>query len=213
MVGTLQAMGILTLIFILIGAFVVGRLGIVPVLSDVLGARSPKDLGVKYAESDYASGLAKIPGHRIKSPEGACLTCNYNSTGTLAVDNTFTQEEFSAQLNKLNSKNGPARDIQIKFGKNGTMELSCFVKDPRVNAPIYAKGKIDSVSPKKVRVLVEYLEIGRISLPFALAQEPANEAVQEFFRKNPGLSAQGIEVQEGTIRFKGTFPQEILGEP
>ncbi|MFH0817755.1 MAG: hypothetical protein V1909_03925, partial [Candidatus Micrarchaeota archaeon] len=71
MVGVLQAMGILTIIFLLLGALAFGLLGVVPILSDVLMARSPVDLGVKYAESDYESGLAKIPDHRITNTEGA----------------------------------------------------------------------------------------------------------------------------------------------
>ncbi|MFH0817794.1 MAG: hypothetical protein V1909_04125, partial [Candidatus Micrarchaeota archaeon] len=142
-----------------------------------------------------------------------CLNCSYNSKGTLLVNDTFTQEEFTAQLNKLNSKNGPARDIQIKFGKNGTVEFSCFVKDLRVNAPIFVRGKIDSVDPKKVRVKVESLEVGRINLPFGVAYEPANAAIEEYVSKNPGLSFQELEVQEGAIRFKGTFPREIEGKP
>ncbi|MFH1470540.1 MAG: hypothetical protein ABIF01_02225 [Candidatus Micrarchaeota archaeon] len=212
MVGTLQFLAIVTLIIMFIGATIVGLLGVVPVWSDVLMARSPRDLGINYTKSDYESGLAKIPGHVITNPEGACLTCNYSSSGTVPVDAVITQEEFTAQLNKLNEKNGPARDIQVKIS-NEILELSCFINDPGVNAPIYVKGKIERVSPKEVKVLVQYLEMGRIGIPFGLAQQPANEVIVEFFRKNPGLSIERLNLTNEGIEFKGTFPREIVGEP
>lgn len=212
MVGALQFLGAVTLIFVFLGAVVIGLLGIVPVWSDVLMARSAKDLGVKYSEADYASGIAKIPGHRIIRPEGACLNCSYGSSGTVFVDTSFTQEEFTAQLNKLNSENGPARDIQIKFNNFGIVEFSCFAKDPRLNAPIYARGEIISYEPKNVKVEIEYLEVGRIGIPYGMAQVPANDAIEAFIGKNPGLSVERLIVTNGTIYFRGTFPQEIVGE-
>jgi hypothetical protein len=197
-------------------ALVVGYLGFLPGVSDAMGTSQPRDLGVKYTEADYESGLEKIPGHSVSNAEYLCISCDYTSSGSVPVDNTFTQEEFTAQLNKMNSLKGPLKNVQVKFGENGTVEASAMVKDPKLTAPIYVKGRLEVAGPHEVRVKLDYAEVGRAGVPgeqAKQAEEAANGAFAQFFSRNPGLSVESLTVEEGAVRFKGTFPQEIIGDP
>ncbi|MEK6959275.1 MAG: hypothetical protein AABW59_04495 [archaeon] len=199
----------------LVAVLILGFMGYVPFLSDVMGTAKQKDLGVKFSSADYASGIAKIPGHTIKNASGACLTCNYTSTGSVPVQDSFSQEEFTAQMNALNEEKGPIKDMQFKFNGDGSIEASGMSTDPNLKGPIYVKGIIDSFTTEGVELNVEEAAFGNIGLSgeqLAMAEDYANQAIQMFFAKNPGLSVDDISIGEGFIDFDGTFPKSIVGE-
>jgi len=41
----------------------------------------------------------------------------------------------------------------------------------------------------------------------------ANQFIGDFFRKNPGLSVETLEVGADGVQFKGTFPERMAGDP
>lgn len=201
---------------VVIGVLALGFLGFVPGLSDLLGTNKPRDLGVRYTDADYLSALAKIPGHTITNAEDVCITCPFVSRGSVPVDSTFTQAEFTAHLNKLNSKKGPLRDVQVKFNADGTVETSGLMKDPRLTAPVYVKGRLVSTSDRGVTLDVQSVEVGRLGVGSSEAEQAeqlANQAVANFFNQNSGMSVESLQVQDGHMKFKGTFPAEIIGDP
>lgn len=201
---------------ILLAGLVLGYLGFVPILSDLMGTNKPRDLGVSYSEVNYASGLDKVPGVIVLNPEYLCVTCSYTSTGSVAVNTNFTQEEFTAMMNKRNSQVGPLRDAQFKFNSDGTVEATGLLIDPRITGPVYVKGTIDSASGRSASLKVDYAEIGRIPLTgdqAVVAQQLANDTIQKTFSQNPGLSITSISIEEGKINFNGTLPKEVKGNP
>jgi hypothetical protein len=204
-------------IFIFLVILVVAFLGFMPILSDMMGTNKPKDLGVtKYSAANYASGLAKVPGHTVLNPEDLCITCNYTSTGSVPVNNSFTSEEFTAQVNKLNSEKGPLRDVQVKFNEDGTIETSGQINDPNFNNAFYAKGRIVSASGKQVVIELDQSEVGRLGLSGDQAKKAndiVNQTISDFFDKNPGLNITSLSVGKGVLNFVGTFPQNMTGDP
>ncbi|MEM0359752.1 MAG: hypothetical protein QXK06_00260 [Candidatus Diapherotrites archaeon] len=210
-----KIIGLIVLLGILAIA-VLAFLGFLPVVSDLIGTAKPKDLGVRYSEADYQSGLAKMKGHSVKNAEYLCITCDYVSKGSIPAEGTFTQEEFTAQMNKMNSKKGPLKDIQVKFNADGSMEASGRITDPRLTTTVYIKGRIASYSQKSVRLSLEKIEASQVALSGEQAEQVqgiVNGAISDFFNKNPGLSIESLSIGNGSIHFKGTFPQEIEGNP
>jgi len=201
---------------IVLGVLVLAYLGFVPVLSDLMGTSKPRDLGVSYSEANYASGMDKVPGAIVLNPEYLCATCAYTSTGSVAVNNSFTQEEFTAMMNKRNSTVGPLRDAQFKFNADGTVEASGLLVDPRITGPVYVKGKIDYASGRSAALKLDYAEMGKIPLPedqAKIAEQIANDTIQKTFAQNPGLSITSITIEEGKVNFNGTLPKEVEGNP
>lgn len=201
---------------VILGVLVLAYLGFVPILSDLMGTNKAKDLGVTYSEANYASGLDKVPGAIVLNPQYLCATCPYTSSGSVAVNTNFTQEEFTAMMNKRNSQVGPLRDAQFKFNADGTVEGSGILIDPRVSGPVYVKGKIDSASGRNATLKLDYAEIGKLPLTgdqAKIAEQLANDIIQKTFAQNPGLSITDISIEEGKINFNGTLPKEVTGDP
>ena len=193
-----------------------GATGIVPGVSGVMGTNRPRDLGVRYTRADYESGLEKIPGHTVTNPEFLCLTCDYESRGHVPADTTFTQEEFTAQVNTLNAAAGQVSDAQVRFNADGSIETSATVADSLFKGPIYGKGRIEDYSSRAVRLDVEAAEVGRIGLDASersTGSDIVNRVIADFFDKNPGLSIEKLAIESGGVYFKGTFPEMMKGDP
>lgn len=209
---------------VVIGVIVLalGSMGFVPGVSDLMGTNQPRDLGVSYSQIDYASGLAKVPGASVNNPEFLCLACSYTSTGSVQVNTSFTQEEFTAMMNARNNEVGPLKEVQVKFNSDGTMEATGMIDTkgidgvPEINGPIYAKGKINKTSSREVTVDLESAEFGRIGVPsdqLPEAEKAVNDAIKQAFTNNPGLSVESIQIVDGAINFQGTLPKDVTGNP
>ncbi len=201
-------------VFVVLIILAVAYLGFFPGLSGLMGSDKPRDLGVKYTSKDYDSALAKIPGFKMTNANDWCITCPYVSKGSVPVDTEITQEEFTANLNKQTK--GPIKDAQVKFNKDGTIEGSGLLNIPQLNAPVYIKGKLDQVSDKLVTFKLDYVEVGRLGMggdQLAKAQDVLNMVSGDFFNKNSGLSVDSLAIEDGKVKFKGTYPEEIAGIP
>jgi hypothetical protein len=181
-----------------------------------MGANKGRDLGVKYSKADYASGLAKVPGATVLNPEALCVTCNYTSSGSVPVNTSFSQEEFTAMMNERNSTKGPLKDAQFKFNSDGTVEASGTITDPRVSGPIYLKAKIDEAIGKSAKLSVDYAEVKNIPIPtdqLKMVEDIANQAIADTFAKNPGLNIKNIKIINGHLVFEGDLPKDVVGDP
>ncbi len=208
----LAVIGMILVGIVLVAAY----FGFVPILSDLMGTNKPMDLGVTYSNADYMSGLQKIPGHSVTNPEYMCITCPITSTGSVPTDNMFTQEEFTAQMNKVNSEKGPLKDIQVKFNQDGTIEASMQVIEEILNAPVYVKGKIESYGERFVSFDLEDAMIGRLPIggeQLEIGEDLLNQGVQYFIAQTPGLKIQELSIGEGFVDFEGMFPEHMEGDP
>jgi hypothetical protein len=217
------AIAIVIVALVVIGVVVAGSTGLVPIVSDLMGTNKPRELGVSFSETNYASGLSKVPGASVTNPQYLCIGCEYTSSGQVPTKTTFTAEEFSAMLNKRNDGTiGPVSDIEIKFNEDGTVETSAMVDTtgiegvPELKGPIYAKGKIDSFTSKSLEIDLESAEFGRVGIPAdqnPQVEDAVNEALKKAFEQNPGLSINNIEVTSEGLVFDGTLPESVEGNP
>ncbi len=128
----LKIFSIILAVVLIVPILVAGWYGFVPGLSNILGARTPRDLGVRWTEADFDSYKAKTNTNFIdfsNAPD------NPNKPGKKTVfddpktvDNLqLTQEEITAAINSLGWSWLPATNVQVRL-KNGVMEVSGNIK-------------------------------------------------------------------------------------
>lgn len=115
-------------VLVLVIVLVAGWFGFVPGVSDVMGARSPKDLGVKWSVADYESYKLKT-GTTFQDFKNA--PDNPSKPGKKTVfadpktvsDLSLTQEQITAAINSIDWSWMPASDVQVRLSNN-TVEVS-----------------------------------------------------------------------------------------
>lgn len=126
--GLLIGFGLLFTLVILVA----GWFGFVPGLSNIMGARTPKDLGVTWTEADFESYKAKT-NTTFKNFDVAPDNPEKPGKKTVFADPltvselTLTQAEITAAINSLNWAWLPAENVQVRLS-DGTVEISGNVK-------------------------------------------------------------------------------------
>jgi len=122
----------LAFLFIIVPLFVAAWFGFVPGLSNVLGARTARDLGVVWTEADLASYKAKTGttfldfANAPVNPENPAKKTIFTDPKTVS-NLTLTQEEITAAINSLNWELLPVKNVQVRL-TNGTVEISGNLK-------------------------------------------------------------------------------------
>ena len=169
----------------------------------------PKDLGVQYSSNDSSIGLERISKALASSGNGS----NY-SASTYELKSYLTQEEVSAMLASFFSENQTLKDAQIQFNPDGTFELSGLLQDPRLTAPIYARGTIELVSERQLEISITDLKAMGIGVPDSQlkdVEQSINSGLADVFTENPELSLSSLKIQDGKVIFKATFPKDLKG--
>ena len=227
---------IFKLLFIIIlgGVLIMGYLGFLPVISPLMGSTTPKDLGVKFGESDLVSYIEKAqisfePLDNDLPPEKSLFFEGKNN-----LDTSFTSEEMTAMINSDKWKYYPVSDVQVKVNKDNTAEISGvlrkdriqgylqaqgvslkevdaimgYIKDIPLNPIFYAKGT-GSVVDNKVSLKIEQAEIGRLSIPseFITNPGPVEKFIEERIRFVPNFHVESFQFEDGQMKFKGTYPK------
>jgi hypothetical protein len=111
---------------------VAGWLGFVPGLSDILGAHTPQDLGVRWSDTDFISYRVKTDStfkdfaEAPDNPERPGKKSVFADPKT--VENlSLTQEEITAAINSLGWAWLPAENVQVRLTKD-TVEISGNIK-------------------------------------------------------------------------------------
>lgn len=190
------------LIFILLVVSVpvifLGYLGFIPVLSTVLGTDAPRDLGIRFTDADLVSIRGKSRVKYTVLPDNPNPSLTRGFLGSRAVTSDFSSSEITSTLNNQPWKYWPYQNLQVKFNKDGSTEVTgTLVKSkvpgyasaigiPREAAdfamkylpadPVfYIKGR-GALSENKVSLFSpEKFEIGRLPMPLdlILAMNPA----------------------------------------
>jgi len=189
--GLLSKMILALVIVVLLGVVALGYLGFVPGLSDVMGSNKPRDLGITYTASDLNSANSKL-GVTIKTlPPTENGIDSLSRSGQQQVTASFTSAELTALFNDHSQKwkYYPIKDIQVKIGDDGTIEMSGVLLVNRFkgladaleipeggrsqirpylsyvssNPSIYIKGRL-SVANNVVQSDITEIQIGRFSV-------------------------------------------------
>lgn len=171
-----------------------------------------KDLGVRYSMQDYSDAVSKNAGVDVVSPEKIYLGSNFTTEGTHEINQTFTDAQISAIQNYSNESAGPFKNVQIHFIGNDIVEASAFIKDPRVNAPVYVKGSVKQTGPKSFSLATDQITVGSFSVPSAIRSQIDSgfvEYVNKILESIDGLDIKSISIENGKVNFIGNVPSKV----
>ncbi|MFH0876077.1 MAG: hypothetical protein V1859_09135 [archaeon] len=219
----------------IVAILALGYLGFIPILSPLIGANKPKDLGIKATEADFASASAKLGRSRESLPVGNTPEQSLKFSGSHNVNAIFTSEEVTATMQSRDYKYNPiGKNFQAKFSDDGTVEMSgtlqlqnfieygkaARIPDDQVDAVMdkaslvlvnpsfYVKGE-GKVVNNRLTYDVEKIEIGKFSIPVSLFPEnKISNFVEDRIDAIPGLNVDSLTIEKEGLSFKGTYPDK-----
>ncbi len=231
-----------SLSIVLIIVLILGYFGFVPGLSNIMGANTPKDLGVTYTQEDIDSVNAKLGVTYTELPPGtpdsqSLVMSNYQPTS-----GDFTDNELTALFNDHSELwgNYPMSDIQVKINDDGTVEMSGVIEMGHLkgfadskgydeetrseirpylqyittNPAIYVKGNLNIVNGV-VSSDVETFQIGRLTIDGGQLSELsyAVEAYTSEIIGPPRLEINNVSFQNGRCAMEGIVPKQVAFSP
>lgn len=204
---------------IVIGALIVvlvlgvGYTGIykIPVVSSVMGADKPKNLGIKTSEEALASIKEKIPMKitgdyvNFESTDPSQLF-----TGSIPVDTSTTSEEITSWLQRFQGSDPIFSNTQVKKFEGG-LEISTML-NKYLKTPVYVKVMVSRTSNKSISLDITKASLGRIPVPEKYLKEASDwfeEKISHIMAAIPGFSMEKYEIHEDYSVFKGTFPAQV----
>lgn len=228
------------IVLVVIGVVVLlGYLGFFPVVSGLLGANVPRDLGVTFTARDLAQANANLGISFSTVPKASSAKESITYSGTRTLDARLSSSEASSLIHSQPWYYSPIHDVYVKFDDNGSMELSGILRSDRLAAytqlsgfsigrfqniiaqikslsadpPIYIKGRLEITDNKAILLSVDTLQIGKVTLPYDIVQG-ALPGIKEFFDKQfanvPNLSITTLRVDSGRLIIKGTAPAAVV---
>lgn len=180
----------------------------IPVLSSLLGADRPANLGVTYTAQDVASAEAKLLSNFGGTNEEYSIFANKTYQGSKEVSQTVTSAELTGFANTYVKDNDLFSDLQLKV-RDGGMEVSLHVK-PYINAPVYIAGDITKASEKGIALDLTSLKVGHLPIPGNIVQQVedfAERVINDRMQEVTGFSIETLEFTDGGIVFAGTHPE------
>jgi hypothetical protein len=198
---------------VLVAVLAVSWLGVaqVPVLSAAFGMDKPRDLKMVQDRAAFDSFCAKWGLERPSPAANYTLSSKHHWSGSVAVDDTISEAALGS-LREFNSPNAHFSAIQFRIHA-GYVEMSAFVNVPGypVSGPMYSQFSLTSTSPKTVAVSISHLDFGRIGVPSNVL-DTVTTTLNGYLNKTileAGITIDTLELREGAIRFKGTWPKTI----
>lgn len=170
----------------------------------------PRDLGVRYTEKDYESGMAKLGLDEFdngygKPVEGTQMVYS----GSKKIDVELTEAEVSALLSLRHSPRWPVSQVQVRLKGGNQAEASGLVSYQGINYPVYVDGTASLAGPRSVGGNASAIEVGGVAFPaeyWPQAQSAALELINGRLSRMEGLDIQSAEVEAGKLRIKGSIP-------
>lgn len=142
------------LIVLGVGAvLVLGYLGYIPGLSDLMGANRPRDLGITYTEADRSAARAKSQLEYEALPANTAPAQSLQRSGTRSVTTAWSSAEMTALMNDRPWKYWPIRNVQLRINNDGTAELSGVVMRDKLSGYGQAIGVPQAVIDGVVKLL------------------------------------------------------------
>ncbi len=175
-----------------------------------------KDLGVRYTVADAERAIQEKAGVEVSDLSKVYFGSNFATEGQVRVEQTFTDAEISAIQNYANEKAGPFKQVQIKFIGDGLVEASGYVDDPRVTipGPVYVRGEVIQTGPKSFTTNIQSLQVGDYTVPEAIIEKANTEFlgyVNGILDGIDGLNIESVQINNGSVDFKGTLPAKVYG--
>jgi hypothetical protein len=204
-------------VLVIVALVTVSYLGVaqVPVLSSAFGMDHPRDLHMVKDVAALNTFTDKW-GIELPSPtQNYTLGSKHHYSGSVQVDDTISEGALAA-LPEYGAPNKTISQIQFRIHE-GSMEMSAFVNVPGYPAsgPMYAQFSISATSPRTVAVDFSHVEFGRVGVPNNVI-DTVKTSLNAYLNKKiveAGITIDTLQLHEGGIRFKGTWPKTIAADP
>ena len=211
------------IVVLLVGIFVAGYfLGNVPIASKLLGTNKPKDLGVVISVDNAYSGLQDM---KCPLTPQAVEELIKNPKSYTTVKTSLTSDEASSMLALGDIPGFPLRMTQIKFGANGSAQVSGVINTEDLQKALqeggassetvdkvmgyvknakylnfYADGNL-SVKNNQISGHFNSAKIGNISIPGDMISsiEPGITSAVANGLKKQGYNIRSLTISEGKV--------------
>ncbi|MGA3056684.1 MAG: hypothetical protein ABSE70_01410 [Candidatus Limnocylindrales bacterium] len=202
---------------VLIAAVVTSYLGVaqVPILSAAFGMDHPRDLHM-VRDSTALSDFCSKWGIELPSPtQNYTLSSKHHYSGSVKVDDTISEAALAA-LPEYRAPDKHVSQMQFRIHE-GSVEMSAFVNVPGYPAsgPMYAQFSISATGSRTVAIDFSQLDFGRIGVPGNVVSTVKN-TLDDYLNGKilaAGVTIDTLQLHEGAIRFKGTWPKTITADP
>ena len=229
------------LVIVLLAILVLGYFGFIPVLSDLMGSNTPRDLGVSTTAVSGSSVNSKIGVTFTTLPSSNVGKASIVETGTQQKSLQLTSEEVTALVNDHASKwkYYPVEKAQIRINQDNSIELSGVLRVDRwsgyadaitipestramvrpylgyvqTNPSIYIKGTLDVRGYPSIQIYE--LQIGKVGIPADQANNYASvlESFTSYVSNLYQLDISQLYSQGGSLVVVGTLPTNVALSP
>jgi hypothetical protein len=218
LVSSLLGKILVTLLSILlIVALIVSYVGVVqvPVLTSAFGMDHPRDLHMVRDPAALDALSTKWGIDKPSPTQNYTLSANHHYSGSVQIDDTISEGAIAARP-EFNAPDSNFSQMQFRIHE-GSIEMSAFVNVPGYpfSGPVYGNFSIAVTSPRTVAIDFSELDFGRIGVPGNVV-ETVKTRLNEYVNQRlleMGVTIDTLELREGAIRFKGTWPKTITADP
>jgi hypothetical protein len=188
----------------------------VPVLSGAFGMDRARDLGVRPDAAAFQAFATKYGITRPSPAKDYTLSSKHHYSGTVQVDGTLTEGALAGR-GEFQNPNSHFSQVQFRI-HDGYAEVAAFVDDVSgypISGPVYGQFSVSRTSPTSVAIDVTQLDFGRIGVP-GTAVDKVQSALDDYLNQKiaeAGIRIDTLELREGGIYFKGTWPKTITADP
>jgi hypothetical protein len=204
-------------VIVIVAAVAVSWVGVaqVPVLSAAFGMDKPRDLQMVQDRAAFNDFCAKWGIERPSAPANYTLSSKHHWSGSVAIDDTISEKAI-ASLREFNTSNAHFSQIQFRIHQ-GFVAMSAMVNVPGypISGPMYGEFSIARTSDRTVAISIKDLEFGRIGVPGNVL-DTVKTSLDTYMNKTmleAGITIDTLQLQEGAINFKGTWPKTITADP
>ena len=229
------------LITTVIAVLVLGYFGFIPGVSDLMGANTPRDLGVRPTSAALASVNAKLGVSYSTLPSSATGTASLQESGSQQISVQLTSEEVTALINDHAKrwKYYPITDVQVKINTDSTIELSGRLRVDRWSGYADAIGLTEEIRDQLrpylgyvktspaiymrgsltlqgyASIMTEELQLGRV--PVSADQINEYDGILEYFVEEVSnlyqLQISQLYASGGSLTVTGSIPTSVALAP
>ncbi len=188
----------------------------VPIVSSIFGMDHARDLGMQRDRQAFEDFCAKYGITRPSDPANYTLASPHQWSGSVEIDGTISEAALGS-LREFNTANPYVDGVNFRI-HDGYMEVAAFVKSVPgypLSGPVYGQVSLERSGPKSVHLRVGELQFGQVGVPGDIINRAVDELdgyMNDTIAK-AGITIDALELREGEIYFKGTWPKTISADP
>jgi len=131
---------IILIVVILVPLIYLAMLGYIPGLSDILGAKKPVGLGIKYTKDDFDAAHGRSGVNYEETKDASSANGSISFSGSHDVNSLWTSQEMTALLNDRPWKYWPISKVQMRINADNTVEMSGIINSVKLRGYAQAIG-------------------------------------------------------------------------